>query len=81
MVEHLPDTAKEELSEALAAVKKAATAYQNCLLCQIHGFGRFDPQATRTAADRYNRALSVVQEVTSDTVPPVGLFRDEERAR
>jgi hypothetical protein len=81
VVEHLPDTAKEELIEALGVVKKTAGHYQRCLGVQIRAEGRFDPQATRAAADRYRRALSVVEEITSDSVPPAGLFRDEERAR
>jgi hypothetical protein len=76
MVEHLPDDGKEELIEALADVKKAAGHYQATLGCQLKGIGRFDSQACRLAAERYAKAVQAAAAISSETVPPLGLFRD-----
>jgi hypothetical protein len=82
MVEHLPDDSKKELVKALKEVAARSRRYCRCLAVQIDGFGRFDPQATRSAAEQYRRAIEIAAEITSDEVAPAGLFLpQEERAR
>jgi hypothetical protein len=77
VVEHLPDDSKEELIEALADVKKTASHYQKTLGVQLAGIGRFDTTACRLAAERYRKALEAAAAITSETVTPLGLFRED----
>ncbi len=79
MIEHLPNSSKQELAKALKEVSQACTYYTRCLLCEIEGWGRYDPGAVRAAAARYAQALEDVAEITGDEVPPLGLFAEAAR--
>jgi hypothetical protein len=73
-VEQLPNSAKEEMDEALAEVVKAAQKWRRCLTVELNGYGRYDVTATKYAEGAFRRAVADADAICADQVGLHGLL-------